>query len=132
VAELVDALVSGTSGVTAVEVRVLSWAPATQMSLLFSLTGTLAEEIGRRAHQGGGRAHDVTDMASRSPLLQLCNSHPGIHGLPDIHELLTVDPQSTLECARRGSEIISESLPRTGDAASPGRPPTERRHGANQ
>ena len=27
VAELVDALVSGTSGLTAVEVRVLSWAP---------------------------------------------------------------------------------------------------------
>ena len=33
VAELVDALVSGTSGLTAVEVRVLSWAPSLPFKL---------------------------------------------------------------------------------------------------
>ena len=37
VAELVDALVSGTSGLTAVEVRVLSWAPCHLFKKLISL-----------------------------------------------------------------------------------------------
>ena len=38
VAELVDALVSGTSDLTVVEVRVLSWAPTPTGNLLFPIS----------------------------------------------------------------------------------------------
>jgi Flp pilus assembly pilin Flp len=42
VAELVDALVSGASGVTLVEVQVLSWAPKPSLAALISVMLVIA------------------------------------------------------------------------------------------
>ena len=56
VAELVDALASGASGVTAVEVRVLSWAPAFALRAVARHASLRALPLARRPDSGAMRS----------------------------------------------------------------------------
>jgi hypothetical protein len=67
VAELVDALVSGTSGVKAVEVRVLSWAP---------LSHQVAERPKYRILQGNSTAQWYTRVVHNGPAHDAADKRP--------------------------------------------------------